>query len=132
MKDVLIDYKIVGISDEKCIYFVVESPFGCYVQKKCTESKSNDIKGCWIPPNINAGSITLAQSIELFNFPKNIGVNSDTNEPVLIHLRQSGAVITTKIMIDGSLRHISFKVPSECDIFALSLDDAISMIPHNE
>jgi len=106
----------------------IRSPFGPYIQcGDATEANPRPV-GSWLPSCLDVTDVSLETAIQLLTFPRVLGRHPITGADVKIQLRQSGAVVRSEVIIDGTQRHAVTRLEPENEVLSFTLDRAVQLL----
>ncbi|MBU6467729.1 MAG: type I DNA topoisomerase [Betaproteobacteria bacterium] len=106
--------------DKKLPIFLMNGPYGPYVQLGESTEENKKPKRVSIPKPTSLEQFSLEQGVQLINLPRELGVHPESSKKITVNIGRFGPYIQH----DGGFRSI----PKTDDIFTISLDRAIEIL----
>jgi DNA topoisomerase-1 len=108
--------------------YLVQSPFGPYIQCGRATDENPTPQGCWLPEELNTPELSLETAISLLQFPKTLGTHPVTGAAVTIHLQNIGPTVRSEILQGDTVRHAVTRLYPVHNVLTLTLAQAVDLL----
>ena len=99
--------------------FLLEGPYGPYVQLGSTETEGKKPKRVSLPKGTSPDTVSLEKALQLLQLPQKLGTHPETGKPVSVGLGRFGPYVVH----DGDFRSLD-----QTKLFTVTLEEAIDIL----